>query len=87
MNPEFEVVIRFKTTEEYCEWTSKRFDSAMSCALSNLFANEQEAEKLTSFLVKYKKYGSKKEQKSIQDFLDGIDFYKEQKIFFGEEEE
>ena len=66
---------------------SQMFDDHAACTLSNLFANEQMAEKLTSFLLKYKKYGSKKEQAAIQDFLDGIDFYKEQKIFFGEEEE
>ena len=66
---------------------SQMFDDHAACTLSNLFANEQMAEKLTSFLLKYKKYGSKKEQEAIQDFLDGIVFYKEQKIFFGEEEE
>ena len=63
-----------------------RMECHFECALSNLFQNEQTAEVLFAFLVKYKKYGSKREQAAIQDFLDGIDFYKEQKIFFGEEE-
>ena len=67
---------------------SQMFNDHLDCALSNLFRNEQTAETLCSFLKKYKKYGSKKEQDSIQDFLDGIEFYKKQKIFFfGEEEE
>lgn len=66
---------------------SQMFDDHAACTLSNLFANEQTAEVLVSFLVKYKKYGTQKEQMSIQDFLDGINFYKENKIFFGEEEE
>ena len=57
------------------------------CALSNLFRNEQDAEILCTFLKKYKKYGSKREQDSIQEFLDGIEFYKKKRIFFGEEEE
>lgn len=65
----------------------EKFNSIASCVLSNLFQNEQTAEVLVSFLVKYKKYGTQKEQMSIQDFLDGINFYKENKIFFGEEEE
>ena len=65
----------------------EKFNSIASCVLSNLFQNEQMAEVLVSFLVKYKKYGTQKEQMSIQDFLDGINFYKENKIFFGEEEE
>lgn len=71
------------TMRTYGQILADHFD----CALSNLFRNEQDAEILCTFLKKYKKYGSKREQKSIQDFLDGIDFYKEQKIFFGEEEE
>lgn len=79
--------IEFENFEDFLKWKSRKFNSATECALSNLFANEQMAEKLTSFLVKYKKYGSKKEQLAIQDFLDGIAFYKEQKVFFGEEEE
>ena len=65
----------------------KILEDHFDCALSNLFHNEQTADVLFSFLKKYKKYGSKREQAAIQDFLDGIDFYKENKIFFGEEEE
>ena len=79
--------IEFENFEEFLKWKSSKFDSAAECTLSNLFANEQAAKLLVFFLVKYKKYGSKREQAAIQDFLDGIDFYKEQKIFFGEEEE
>lgn len=66
---------------------SQMFDDHLDCALSNLFRNEKEAEVLFAFLKKYKKYGSKREQSAIQEFLDGIDFYKKQGIFFGEEEE
>lgn len=64
----------------------KILEDHFDCALSNLFRNEQTAELLCTFLKKYKKYGSKREQNAIQDFLDGIAFYKEEKIFFGEEE-
>ena len=66
---------------------SQMFDNHLDCALSNLFRNEKEAEILCTFLKKYKKYGSKREQDSIQEFLDGIEFYKKKRIFFGEEEE
>ena len=79
--------IDFENFEDFLKWKSRKFNSATECTLSNLFANEQTAEVLVSFLVKYKKYGTQKEQMSIQDFLDGINFYKENKIFFGEEEE
>ena len=79
--------IDFENFEDFLKWKSRKFNSATECALSNLFANEQTAEVLVSFLKKYKKYGSKREQDSIQEFLDGIEFYKKKRIFFGEEEE
>ena len=79
--------IEFENFEAFLKWKSSKFDTAAECTLSNLFANAQMAEVLISFLLKYKKYGSKREQKAIQDLLDGINFYKEQKLFFGEEEE
>ena len=79
--------MEFENFEEFLKWKSRNFNNATACTLSNLFANEQTAELLVFFLVKYKKYGTQKEQIAIQDFLDGIAFYKEQKIFFGEEEE
>ena len=68
------------------EERSARMDRMFACALENLFSDENEAEILVSFLKKYKKYGSKKEQIAIQNFIEGINFYKEKKIFFGEEE-
>ena len=71
------------TIRTYGQILADHFD----CALSNLFRNEQDAEILCTFLKKYKKYGSKREQDSIQEFLDGIEFYKKKRIFFGEEEE
>ena len=57
-----------------------------TCALSNLFADEQAADTLVDFLNCFKKYGNKDEKAVINDFIDGITFYKEQKIFFGKEE-
>ena len=79
--------MEFENFEEFLKWKSSKFDSAAECTLSNLFANEQEAKLLVFFLVKYKKYETQKKQYAIQDFLDGIKFYKKQKLFFGEEEE
>lgn len=81
------ITVTVKEAESFLkEMRGTRMDIHFECALSNLFRNEKEAEILVSFLMKYKKYGSKREQDSIQDFLDGIEFYKERKIFFGEEE-
>ena len=68
------------------EEKSARMDRMFACALANLFENENEADTLVEFLMKFKKYGSKKEQIAIQNFIEGINFYKEKKIFFGEEE-
>lgn len=71
----------------FMEGKDARMDRMFACALNNLFVDENAADTLKSFLVKYKKYGSKREQEAIQDFLDGLAFYKEKGIFFGEEEE
>lgn len=65
---------------------SQIFDDHVACALSNLFADEKSADTLLDFLKQFRKYGNNAEKASIDDFIDGIDFYKDQKIFFGEEE-
>ena len=73
--------------EDIMRTYKKELDNMFACALSNLFADEQAADTLVDFLNCFKKYGNKDEKAVINDFIDGIAFYKEQKIFFGEEEE
>lgn len=66
--------------------TEERIDNLFECTLSNLFENEKSADTLVAFLEKFKKYGNAKEKETIKEFIEGINFYKEKKIFFGEEE-
>lgn len=56
----------------------ENFNGIASCVLSNLFDNEQQVEVILSFLENYKKYGSAEQQQAIKNFVEGINFCKEQ---------
>ena len=71
--------------EVIMEFYEERIDNLFECALSNLFDNEQTADTLVSFLKNFQKYGNKEEKEAIKGFIEGINFYKERKIFFGED--